>query len=56
MYFKRTIFAIIVLMFTLQGCETMKGASNGMIKDIEKLRGEDGVIKKADNWVKKNLW
>ena len=47
------ILMIICLSISLQGCETVKGASHGFKegfkKDIENSKG-------LDAWMKENLW
>ena len=51
---KGTAFFILSLLFILlSGCETIRssfqGATGGANKDWE-------VIKRADDWIRKNLW
>lgn len=42
------------------GCETIKGAGQGIVKDTQNtwhaLAGTGGAIQRADNWIKENLW
>jgi uncharacterized protein YceK len=48
---KRALGLCIILAFilSLSGCGTLKGAYNGAKEDWQSL-------KKADDWMKKNLW
>jgi len=41
---------------TLQGCETFRGATDGLQKDIESFRSKDNELYKADAWLQENLW
>ena len=42
------------------GCETVKGAANGIGQDVQNLSNPDkngwNALKKADDWVQKNVW
>jgi predicted small secreted protein len=44
-------WAIVLLLcvIVISGCETIKGAAQGMQKDW-------ATLKKADAWMRKNLW
>ena len=47
---KCTIFFIFsIFLILISGCETMKGAFEGAKKDWDSA-------KKADQWLRKNLW
>ena len=56
--------ALVAILLTgsalFAGCETVKGAGQGIAKDSKNawhaLAGAGGAIQKADNWIKKNLW
>ncbi|MBU0468675.1 MAG: hypothetical protein KJ736_06390 [Candidatus Omnitrophica bacterium] len=50
------IVVAFLLMLTLQGCETLIGATSGLQKDIENLRSQDGELYETDAWLKENLW
>ena len=59
---KKYAFAAVALFsfFLLAGCNTAKGVATGVkatakgaVKDV---KGVGGGVKKADSWVKKNLW
>ncbi len=43
------ILGLFGIMFFLYGCETAKGAAEGAKKDWQNA-------KKADDWMRKNLW
>ena len=51
-----TIFAVCFLMLTLQGCETFRGATDGLQKDIESFQTKDDELYKTDAWLQENLW
>lgn len=54
---KALAFIILcVFFFTLQGCETLKGAASGMKKDWGAVETAWGKLQKADAWMQKNLW
>jgi hypothetical protein len=42
-------FILSILVILISGCETFKGAFQGSKKDWES-------VKKADEWMRKNLW
>lgn len=42
------LLGFVILLF-FQGCETAKGAAEGMKKDLSSLKGVDG-------WIQDNLW
>lgn len=42
-------FILAIFIGCLSGCETIKGAAEGATKDW-------ATLKKADNWLQKNLW
>ena len=43
------ICVVCLLLIVLSGCETVKGAAQGLSKDWQ-------TAKKADNWLRENLW
>jgi len=43
-------------MLTLQGCETFRGATDGLQKDIEGFTTKDTELHKVDSWLEENLW
>ncbi len=48
---------LIVLFFSVVGCETFKGAGQGFAKDTSKgVPALWKAVKDADTWVKENLW
>ncbi len=49
-------FILCVFFFTLQGCETMKGAASGAKKDWVGVQNAWGKVVEADAWMQKNLW
>jgi predicted small secreted protein len=53
-------FILCAFFFTLQGCETMKGAASGMREGAKKdwagVQNAWGKLKEADAWMQKNLW
>jgi len=52
---KRKIFFLVglSLMLFFCGCETTKGAVDGVVKDSKNLWG---ALVAADQWMQKNLW
>ena len=42
-------FCGLCLVVLISGCNTCKGAAEGLSKDVEEA-------KKADTWIQKNLW
>lgn len=54
------LFYICAFLFTLAGCETMKGAASGIYEGAKKdwagVNGAWGKLKDADAWMQKNLW
>ena len=53
---KLIIGVIFILLITLQGCETVKGAAKGLKKDINSFQDENSDLNKADAWMQENLW
>jgi len=51
-----SFFIIFIISITLQGCETLKGASQGFKKDIHNLVSKEGPVHKADDWIQKHMW
>lgn len=49
MYSKMLIIVFFGLIMLFQGCNTLKGATDGFKEDWKELN-------KADGWVKENLW
>jgi len=49
MYSKMLIIIFFGLMVLFQGCNTVKGATDGFKKDWKDLNVADG-------WIKENLW
>ena len=49
MYSKMLIIVLFGLMVFFQGCNTLKGAKDGIKKDWKELN-------KADGWLKENMW
>ena len=51
--FSLAVFGLCLMLYSLCGCETVKGAAKGgaegLSKDIEEA-------KKADKWMQENLW
>lgn len=54
------LFIFLAFLFTLEGCETMKGAASGMCEGAKKdwvgVRNAWDKAKEADAWMQKNLW
>jgi hypothetical protein len=54
------LFLVAVLILSLTGCETVKGAANGMSKDMKNASNPStngwNKLQEADYWVKNNLW
>jgi len=49
MYSKMLIIVLFGLMVFFQGCNTIKGGTEGFKKDWKELNAADG-------WIKENLW
>jgi predicted small secreted protein len=51
---------LMILLMASTGCETVKGAANGLGQDVHNLSNPDkngwNALKKADDWVQKNVW
>jgi len=47
------VCAVVLLGFLLCGCETTKGIAEGVTKDSQNTWAS---LKKADDWMRKNLW
>lgn len=43
------LFLLSVLLFTLSGCNTVKGAADGFTKDWREAQ-------KVDDWLQKHAW
>lgn len=56
MRYMLTLFAVGVLMLTLQGCETFRGATDGLQKDIASFQSKDNELYKTDAWLQEHLW
>jgi predicted small secreted protein len=54
------LFIFSAFLFTLEGCETMKGAASGTYEGAKKdwvgVQNTWGKLKEADAWMQKNLW
>jgi cytochrome c biogenesis protein ResB len=50
------LLIIVFLTFSLQGCETLYGAKDGMKKDIEHWKSGDTPLHKADDWMREHMW
>jgi predicted small secreted protein len=46
---RAALFILLIFIIMLSGCETMKGAAGGAKKDFQ-------ALKKADQWMRDNLW
>ena len=46
---KRFLICALGLILFLQGCSTLKGATEGFKEDWKSLEGADG-------WIRENLW
>jgi predicted small secreted protein len=44
---------VLLCVFIISGCETITGAAKGAVEGMQK---DWAVLKKADDWLKKNLW
>jgi predicted small secreted protein len=47
---------LLLALFVISGCETVKGAANGLKKDVESLSDPDSPINQADAWVQEHMW
>ena len=54
------LMLMLGVMWSLQGCETFKGAAQGFKKDVENTKyaftKEDGWAQKTDRWIQENMW
>jgi len=58
--FLTVIFLLSAVSFGAAGCETMKGATTGLGKDVENTAENVpdlwARLKKADAWMQENMW
>jgi predicted small secreted protein len=54
------VSGLLAMLLGAQGCETVKGTSEGIKKDVSNtaynVAGKDGAIMQADRWFKENAW
>jgi len=52
--------SLLIGLFIFTGCETIKGAANGMAQDIHNAGDPNkngwNSISKADAWIQQNMW
>lgn len=48
--------AVLVIFLFILGCETAKGFKEDVKNTWHNVQGAGSWVKKADDWVKKNLW
>ena len=60
MHFKWFLVIVLGLTFFLQGCETAKGAAQGLKQDVHNtwhaFSDKEGWAQKADKWMQENMW
>ncbi len=49
--------ALVLSLFSLTGCQTVKGVAHGVAQGVEKdTQNLGAAIMVADDWIRKNLW
>jgi len=56
MHFKWIICVLTLSLIFLQGCETVRGAGQGLKKDVHNIAKKDGWVKQTDDWVQEKMW
>ena len=46
----------IVIVLSIQGCETMKGAKKDVQNTWHNVTSIDGPLQKTDRWLQENAW
>lgn len=53
---KWTIILCLIMILSIQGCETAKGMHKDVNNTWEGMKSKKGWIHKTDGWIKKNMW
>ncbi len=61
---KKLLIVIVIFVFFSQGCETVKGAKEGLKRDVKRIGGDENEaacekknpVLEVDAWMRENLW